>query len=83
IEKPKFIYPVSMGVYVYNRRALEYIPPVKYFDFPDLVLRLLEKKQMVMCYESDEIWLDIGRRDDYLEAQEVFQKNRERFMIPV
>ncbi|HTV47918.1 MAG TPA: sugar phosphate nucleotidyltransferase [Phycisphaerae bacterium] len=82
IEKPRYIYPVSMGIYVYDRRVLDYIPPVKYFDFPDLVLRLLAEKCKVSCYEADAIWLDIGRRDDYLEAQEVFLKNKECFITP-
>jgi NDP-sugar pyrophosphorylase family protein len=36
IEKPKIDYLVSMGVYVFDPRVLEYIRPNEYLDFPDL-----------------------------------------------
>ena len=45
IEKPQYVYPVSMGIYVYDRRALEYIPPNQHFDLPELVLQLLAQKR--------------------------------------
>jgi NDP-sugar pyrophosphorylase family protein len=79
IEKPKYVYPVSMGVYVYDRAVLEHIPAGQHFDFPDLVLKLIAAKKKVACFESAAIWLDIGRREDYAEAQEVFEKNRHLF----
>jgi len=81
IEKPKYVYPVSMGVYVYDRRALEYIPEGQYYDFPDLVLKLIAHQQKVSCFESDALWLDIGRREDYAEAQAVFEKNQHQFRM--
>jgi NDP-sugar pyrophosphorylase family protein len=81
IEKPEYVYPVSMGIYVYDRRALEYIPPNQYFDFPELVLKLLAHKKKVACFKSDAIWLDIGRRDDYEAAHEVFEKNQDQFCM--
>ena len=81
IEKPEYVYPVSMGVYIYDRKALDYIPEGQYFDFPSLVLRLIQEKQKVACFETDEIWLDIGRTDDYVHAQQVFSENIERFMM--
>jgi NDP-sugar pyrophosphorylase family protein len=79
IEKPQYIYPVSMGVYVYDRRVLAHIPSAGHFDFPELVLRLLAEKRKVACFESDALWLDIGRHEDYLAAQEAFAQNQERF----
>ena len=81
IEKPQYLYPVSMGIYVYDRRVLEYIPPNRHFDLPELVLQLLAKKRKVACFESDAIWLDIGRRDDYAVAQEVFEQNQNQFRM--
>lgn len=81
LEKPEYVYPVSMGVYVYQREALQYIPPAGYFDFPSLVLRLLAAGQQVACCESDAIWLDIGRPDDYAHAQDVFARNRQHFRM--
>jgi NDP-sugar pyrophosphorylase family protein len=80
IEKPKYVYPVSMGVYVVDRRALGHIPSNGHFDFPELVLRLLAEKRKVACFESDALWLDIGRREDYAAAQEIFEGNQHRFL---
>lgn len=81
IEKPQYVYPVSMGVYVYDRRALEFIPSGRHFDFPELVLKLIAAQKKVACFEPDALWLDIGRREDYAEAQKVFAKNLDRFLI--
>ncbi len=73
IEKPEYHYQVSMGVYVYEPKILELIPKNEYFDFPSLVLALLDKGEKVVCYKNNDIWLDIGRPEDYAYAQEVFE----------
>jgi NDP-sugar pyrophosphorylase family protein len=78
-EKPEKSYHVSMGIYVYEPRVLKHIEPGKYFDFPDLVLRLLDRGEKVCAYPSRCLWLDIGRPDDYARAQELFAEKRERF----
>jgi NDP-sugar pyrophosphorylase family protein len=72
IEKPQHDYHVSMGIYVYEPRALRFIEPDGYLDFPDLVLRLIAAGEKVCAYPSDCLWLDIGRPDDYAAAQELF-----------
>ena len=46
IEKPSLRYQVSMGVYVYDERALACLPE-GICQFPDLVLRLLEAGERV------------------------------------
>jgi NDP-sugar pyrophosphorylase family protein len=66
-EKPELTLNVSMGIYVIERAALEYIPE-GYFDFPDLVLALLGAGATVGAYMYDGYWLDIGRHDDYERA---------------
>lgn len=81
IEKPEYEYPVSMGVYVYEPRALEFIPHGEYFDFPSLVLRLIEEGEKVACFENDALWLDIGRPGDYGEAQQTFEGREEEFNL--
>lgn len=81
IEKPEYVYPVSMGVYVYEPRVLEFIPKNEYFDFPSLVLELIEKGEKVACYENDALWLDIGRPEDYANAQQLFEQNFDKFNL--
>lgn len=69
-EKPEFHFDVSMGVYVYEPRALKFITPGEYLDFPDLVRRLLDAGERVAAYRTDAYWLDIGNPDDYARAQD-------------
>jgi NDP-sugar pyrophosphorylase family protein len=81
-EKPTYTYNVSMGIYVFNRSVLQYIPRGAYYDFPTLVKSLLERNIKVMSYPFHEVWLDIGRPADYEEAQRVFTSLRDK-LLPV
>lgn len=76
-EKPDLDLKVSMGIYVYEPRALCYIEKGRYLDFPALVIRLLEHGEKVFGYESEDYWLDIGRREDYELAQQEYQSRAE------
>lgn len=80
VEKPEKVYLVSMGIYVYEPTVLKYIEPNRYLDFPDLVLRLLENGEKVVGYPCDEYWLDIGHQEDYVRAQEEFERMKDRFL---
>jgi len=80
-EKPENTYHVSMGVYVYEPRVLQFIERGQYLDFPTLVLRLLERGERVCAYPADCLWLDIGRPDDYARAQELFAEHGEAFDV--
>ncbi|MBW8012036.1 MAG: NTP transferase domain-containing protein [Chloroflexi bacterium] len=79
-EKPSFIYPVSMGIYVFEPRVLSYIPQNEYLDFPDLILRLIEHGESVMGYSFDGYWQDLGRPDDYERAVLDFDNMRNQFL---
>jgi NDP-sugar pyrophosphorylase family protein len=74
-EKPEISAHVSMGVYVVEPAALDYIPEDTYFDFPDLVQALLRARQRVGAYLHDGLWLDIGRHEDYEQANAVWPAN--------
>lgn len=76
LEKPSHHVQVSMGIYIYEPSVLDLILPGEYLDFPDLVLRLLEHNQRVVAYENDAFWLDIGKREDYEQAQVEFENGR-------
>ena len=76
VEKPTLSYEVSMGVYCFAPRARDYIPRGQRLDFPDLVLRLIAAGEKVRAWRSQDHWLDIGRHDDYEEAQEAFERLR-------
>lgn len=78
VEKPLHSYSVSMGIYVYEPRVLDYIEAGKYLDFPDLVLKLIREGERVQAYRADCLWLDIGRPEDYARAQELHAEERSR-----
>jgi NDP-sugar pyrophosphorylase family protein len=80
IEKPTLNYSVSMGVYAFKKEALDFIPSNTYFDFPQLILRLIERKKNVSGYRFGGRWLDIGRPSDYELAEEEFEKHRSKYL---
>lgn len=71
-EKPELASVVSMGIYVLEPRAIDYVPEGEYFDVPDLVQALLRAGEPVGSYHYDGLWFDIGRREDYEQAVEAW-----------
>ena len=80
IEKPTYDYMVSMGIYIFEPRVLNYIPIGQYLDFPDLVQKLIAAGEKVVGYPFDGYWQDLGRPDDYISASEDFEKMRSEFL---
>lgn len=80
IEKPTYEFQVSMGIYVFEPQALGYIPRGQYFDFPSLILRLLENGEKVVGYPFGGYWQDLGRPDDYEQAIQDFETMRAQFL---
>jgi NDP-mannose synthase len=74
-EKPEQALTVSMGVYVMEPEVLDLIPASGYFDFPQLVQRLLDEGRTVGTFPFSGVWLDIGRRDDYERVLEQWQSD--------
>jgi NDP-sugar pyrophosphorylase family protein len=80
IEKPSLSYLVSMGIYVFEPAVRRLIEPDEYLDFPDLVRSLLAHDEKVATYKFSGTWLDIGRQEDFADAQVTFEKERRRFL---
>jgi NDP-sugar pyrophosphorylase family protein len=81
IEKPTYDYHVSMGIYVFEPEALDYIPDGQYFDFPNLILHLIEHDRKVAGYPFSGYWQDLGRADDYEQAIQDFENMRDQFLV--
>jgi NDP-sugar pyrophosphorylase family protein len=79
-EKPSAEYLVSMGVYMANRRILDFIPEGKSYGFDNLMLDLLAANKPATVRKFSGYWLDIGRPDDYIQAIEEFEQMRTRFL---
>lgn len=82
-EKPKRFNYISMGINVLHKKCIYYILKNEPIDIPDLVQRIQERNDRIYCYKSKAYWLDIGKIEDLQEAQEVFGKDRRRFLKPL
>ena len=68
IEKPTNQYNVSMGIYMANKKILNYIPENQFYGFDHLMLDLIRLHQPATVKIHSGYWLDIGRPDDYEKA---------------
>lgn len=75
VEKPTTRYNVSMGVYMANKKILDYIPENQLYGFDHLMLDLIKFQQPASVLVHSGYWLDIGRPDDYEKACNDFEDN--------
>lgn len=79
-EKPTIDYLVSMGIYIFEPVVLKYIPKDEYLDFPDLIKILIADHQRVVAFPFSGYWEDLGRPDDYEQANIDFEQMRPQFL---
>ena len=79
-EKPVLQYCVSMGIYILNRRILQYIARDRYLDLPNLMQTLIQKGEAIHCYDYHGRWLDIGNPGDLQEAVAEFERSSHGFL---
>ncbi|MFZ0535004.1 MAG: sugar phosphate nucleotidyltransferase [Anaerolineales bacterium] len=79
-EKPTIDFLVSMGIYIFEPVVLQYIPKEQYLDFPDLIKILIADKKKVVAYPFNGYWEDLGRADDYEQANIDFEQMRSQFL---
>lgn len=68
-EKPKNRWMVNAGIYILAPQAFDFIPTNTYFDMPSLMERLIEQNLKVVCFPIYEYWKDIGRPQDFSDAE--------------
>jgi len=59
---------VNAGIYVMDRRVLDYIPEGRPVSTEKEVFPLLAKEGLLYGYEARGLWVDIGVPEDYLQA---------------
>lgn len=74
-EKPDIITYILAGIYVMQPGILKYIPENAYYGIDTLIKDMIAKKMKIVKYEMSEYWLDIGRLDDYEQAQTIYKKH--------
>ena len=80
-EKPLMDYMVSMGIYMVSRKIVEYIPDNGSFGFDHLMLKLIALNEHTFTYKHEGIWFDLGRLEDYMEANERFDEMKEKLKV--
>lgn len=70
-EKPNLTHQVSMGVYCMEPEVLDYIPAGIPFGFDDLMYAMINRGIPVHTFLHRGFWLDVGRPEDFLKAQEL------------
>ncbi len=72
LEKPEYTFPINTGVYVLNKKCLDYIPQNKYFDMPTLIESLIKDNKKVLMYPINEKdYIDIGQWEEYKKAIQI------------
>jgi dTDP-glucose pyrophosphorylase len=68
-EKPTYTYHANAGIYLIKKRVLDIIP-AGFFNATDLMELLIQSGKKVVSYPIIGYWLDIGKHEDYIKAQE-------------
>lgn len=71
-EKPIQRFFVNAGIYVLEPDILEIIQPGTHLDMPSLFDKLVKLEKETAVFPIREYWLDIGRIDDFEQAQTDF-----------
>lgn len=69
-EKPDIISFILAGIYVMKPEIFKFFPENEYFGMDHLIKGMLASGEKIVKYDLNEYWLDIGRIDDYYQAQE-------------
>lgn len=81
IEKPAYQNLVSMGIYVLNATAIRpFLSSGEYLDMPVLMKNLHDAGADVRCFRNEGFWLDIGRPEDFSQAQKIYADNPQIFL---
>jgi len=69
-EKPRYTYYSNAGIYIIKRDILNIIPENQFYDVTDLMNALILRNKKLITYPIMGYWLDIGKHDDFNQAQE-------------
>ena len=81
VEKPSFQFFINAGIYVLEPAVFDYVPRGAQLDMPDLIGSLIADKRTVISFPVREYWLDVGRHDDYAQANDDFEGGEVRLEL--
>jgi len=71
-EKPTYTHYSNAGIYLMKREVAEMVPSNQYFNATDLMEKLINEGKKIVSYPFMGYWLDIGRHEDFEQAQRDF-----------
>jgi NDP-sugar pyrophosphorylase family protein len=78
-EKPSYRWPVSMGVYAFEPRVLDFVEPGTPLDFPEFLNRLIEAGEYVASFEQSGYWMDVGQLHNLEAAVQDYEGGAQQF----
>ena len=76
-EKPEIKANINIGCYVMEPKILNYIPKNKPYGMDDVIKKAMKQKKLVNGFISKKEFVDIGNKESYKKASELFsQKSR-------
>ena len=69
VEKPLVEHRISIGTYVLAERVAAAITQNERLEMPELMLKLIDRGEIVVAYDHTGAWLDVGRPEDFAKAQ--------------
>jgi dTDP-glucose pyrophosphorylase len=69
VEKPRSEVLINAGIYLIEPSLLPMIPADRRYDMTDLIRDSLDANRRVEAFPIREFWLDVGRPEDYRQAQ--------------
>lgn len=67
-EKPKIKFNINTGIYILNPDAISRIPVNEYYELPSLFQNLIDNNITPYYYQVVDYWIDVGRKEDFLQA---------------
>ncbi|MBF0128410.1 MAG: nucleotidyltransferase family protein [Alphaproteobacteria bacterium] len=71
-EKPVHHFLVNAGIYVLEPEVVSQVPKDTFHDMPDVFKTLMAAGRRTAAFPVREYWLDIGRMDDFAQANREF-----------
>jgi dTDP-glucose pyrophosphorylase/predicted transcriptional regulator len=70
VEKPTYTYYANAGIYLLHKDLIAKIPKDVVYNATDLMQQLIDECERLVHYPILQYWLDIGKYEDYIRAQQ-------------
>ena len=72
-EKPEYTYYANAGIYLIKKELIDQIPKKQYLDITDFIEQQIDKGKKIISFPFWGYWLDIGKPEDFENAQKAIQ----------